>query len=125
MKQAIAIVLLFAAALPLTAGKKKPKGTMYRKADQKVEIAGAPASLGTADRKCENYAWAAIVETMMRAQQVPIKQDDWAMRSSGGMKCNPALDDYAQRAQSINGDYTLDGGKKVRIHADFGGMQPD
>src|SRR4051812_22345420 len=102
MKRVLLIMLLL--VLPATAGKKKPMGTMYRKPNQKVEIANAAAALGAAHRKCENYAWAAIVETMARAQEVPIAQDEWAMRTSGGEKCYPSLDDYAQRAQALNGN---------------------
>jgi hypothetical protein len=117
MRRLLAILLLL--TLPAAAGKKKSLGTMYTKAGQKVEITNVAAALGVANRKCENYAWAAIVETMMRAQQVPIKQNDWALRTSGGEKCFPSLDDYAQRSEALNGDYTLDDGRKIRIHADY------
>jgi hypothetical protein len=117
MRRTLAILLLL--TLPAAAGKKKSMGTMYTKPGQKVEIANVEASLGMANRKCENYAWAAIVETMMRAQQVPIKQNDWVLRTSGGEKCFPILDDYAQRADALNGDYTLNDGRKIRIHADY------
>jgi hypothetical protein len=125
MKRVLIFVLLF--SLPLAAGKKKSLGTMYRKADQRVELANAAETLGAAHRKCENYAWAAIVEAMMRQQQVPITQETWAERTSGGMKCYSTLDDYSSRAQALNGDYTLDSGRKVRIHADFiaGSASPD
>lgn len=117
MRRLLAIILLL--TLPASAGKKKSLGAMYTKPGQKVEIANVEAMLGVANRKCENYAWAAIVETMMRAQQVPITQNDWVLRTSGGEKCYPSLDDYAQRADALNGDYTLNDGRKVRIHADY------
>ncbi len=117
MKRALAILLLL--TMPAFAGKKKSMGTLYTKPGQKVEIANIGAELGVANRKCENYAWAAIVETMMRAQQVPITQKDWVLRTSGGEKCFPTLDDYMQRAAALNGDYTLNDGRKIRIHADY------
>lgn len=121
------VLILLLLVSTTEAGKKKPMGNMMRKPDQKVEINNAGAALGTANRKCENYVWAAIVETMMRGQQVPIPQNDWAERTSNGMRCYPSLDDYAQRAQALNGDYTLNDGKKVHIHAEFfpGTPQPD
>jgi hypothetical protein len=118
------LLLLLLLSLPLFAGKKKGMGVMYRKSGQKVEIANAAASLSTAHKKCENYAWAAIVETMMHVQQVGLKQEDWAVRTSHGDRCYPSLDDYAQRADALGGDYTLDGGRKVRIHADYAAPQP-
>lgn len=125
MRRWLCILLLI--TVPAVAGKKKPMGTLFRKADQRVEIANADAALNPANRKCENYAWAAIVESMMLAQRVAISQDDWAIKTSNGMKCFPALDDFAQRAAELNGDYTLSDGKKVRIHADFidGTPSPD
>jgi len=122
MRRLILILLLL--SLPASAGKKKGMGTVYRKLGQKMEIANASAGLPRAQRKCENYAWAAIVETMFRAQNVAIPQQDWAVRSSNGDRCYPALDDYPQRAESIVGDYTLDGGRKVRIRADYAVPQP-
>ena len=118
MRRIFAALLLLALLSP-AAGKKKPMGAMYRKPDQKVEIANASASLATAHHKCENSAWAAIVETMMHAQQVNISQDEWSSRTSNGDKCFPALDDYPRRADALNGDYALDGGRKVRIHAEY------
>ena len=80
MKRALILVLFL--ALPLVAGKKKSMGTMYRKADQKIELANAAETLGAAHRKCENYAWAAIVEAMMRRQQVPITQETCLLYTS-------------------------------------------
>src|SRR5437667_3855180 len=94
------LVILLLLSLPLSAGKKKGMGVMYRKPGQKMEIPNAAAALAPAHRKCENYAWAAIVETMMHAQQVGLKQEDWAVRTSNGDRCYPSLDDYAQRADS-------------------------
>ena len=117
MRRWLCILLLM--TMPVFAGKKKPMGALFRKADQRVEIPNADVTLNPAKRKCENYAWAAIVESMMLAQRVSISQDDWAIKTSNGMKCFPALDDFAQRATELNGDYTLSDGKKVRIHADF------
>lgn len=94
-------------------------GAMYRKPDQKVEVANASVLLAAAHRKCENSAWAAIVESMMHVQQVNISQDEWSSRTSNGDKCFPTLDDYSRRAAALNGDYALDGGRKVRIHAEY------
>src|SRR5438270_7319813 len=123
MRHLILILLLL--SLPASGGKKKGMGTVYRKLAQKMEIANASAGLARAQRKCENYTWAAIVESMFRAQNVAISQQDWSVRSSNGDRCYPALDDYAKRADSISGDYTLEGARKVRIHADYADAHPD
>jgi hypothetical protein len=112
------LILFLLLTLPV-AGKKKPMGAMYRKPDQKVEIPNASAALAVAHRKCENFAWGAIVESMMHVQQVNISQDEWSSRTSDGDKCFPALDDYSRRASALSGDYALDGGRKVRIHAEY------
>jgi len=113
--------LVLMVLLPAVAQKasKNGYGNFYRKPNQKVEIAGASAALSIAHRKCENYAWAAIVEVMMRAQQVNIPQDEWATRTSSGMKCFATLSDYPERAAAITNDYALDGGRKVHIEAEY------
>jgi hypothetical protein len=121
MPRALLIATLLLTLLPAAAQKKNKKGygTFYRKADQKVELVNADTALQTAHRKCENYAWAAIVDAMMRAQDVRIPQDDWATNTSAGMKCFPSLTDYPERALAISKDYTLDGGRKVHIDATY------
>jgi hypothetical protein len=114
-------LFVFLVLLPAAAQKKNKNGygNFYRNPNQKVEIAGASAALAMAHRKCENYAWAAIVEAMMRAQEVKISQDDWASRTSSGMKCFSTLNDYPERALAITDDYVLDSGRKVHISADY------
>jgi hypothetical protein len=122
------IATLSLTLLPAAAQKKNKNGygNFYLKPNQKVEIAKADAALQPARRKCENYAWAAIVETMMRAQDVKIPQDDWATKTSAGMKCFPSLNDYPDRALAITDDYALDGGRKVHIEATYSvGSLPD
>ncbi|MCU1283853.1 MAG: hypothetical protein JWO13_203 [Acidobacteriales bacterium] len=114
-----ALLLITSLAVYAQKPNKNGYGNFFRKADQKVEIAAAPATLQTAHRKCENYAWAAILESMMRAQAVNIPQDDWAIRTSNGMKCFPTLNDYAERALAITADYALDGGRKVHIDGSY------
>src|SRR5258706_16198080 len=110
MLRRLLITTLLLLLLPAAAQKKNKKGygTFYRKADQRVEIVNADTTLQMAHRKCENYAWAAIVDAMMRAQDVKIPQDDWASNTSAGMKCFPSLTDYSERALAISTDYTLD-----------------
>src|SRR5437879_11860598 len=115
------LFLILLALLPAAAQKKNKNGygNFYRNPNQKAEIAGAATALGTAHRKCENYAWAAIVETMMRAQEVKLLQDDLASNTSSGMKCFSTLSDYPERAAAITNDYVLDGGRKVHINAEY------
>jgi hypothetical protein len=121
MSRRLLIAIILLALLPAHAQKKNKRGygTFYRKSDQKVELANADTTLQMAHRKCENYAWAAIVDAMMRAQDVKIPQDDWATNTSAGMKCFPSLTDYPERALAISTDYTLDGGRKVHIDATY------
>jgi hypothetical protein len=118
-RMAIPGVLLLAMLLSASAqDNKKQKGEMYKRLDQIVEIADAPAKAATASKNCTNYAWAAGVETMLKAQGFPMKHEDLVMKASGGMKCyqNEAWD-FAETTKFISGEYVPFPSQKRRVEA--------
>lgn len=71
-----------------------------------------------AQRPCANWAWAAALETLLRRQDVDLKQEYWVVKAYGGAVCRepgapPAL------ARAVTGNYTLDDGRKVRLEAEY------
>ncbi|MGH8700973.1 MAG: hypothetical protein ACREVR_07320 [Burkholderiales bacterium] len=96
------------------ADKKKP--AFYLRAGQKAEIAGFTAV--TAEQKCPNWAWAAGVETLLRAQDVAIRQQHWVYKANAGDVCVP-LGNWESLARLIPGEYQLDDGRKVRLEARY------
>jgi len=81
---------------------------------QIVDIAGL--SSATASQKCENWAWAAGLETILHTQNVDLKQKYWVIKADGGEVCKDSFD-LSSLPQYINGEYVLDDGRHVRLEA--------
>ena len=84
--------------------------------DQQVELAEL-LSMAPAKQKCENWAWAAAVESILRAQKVPLAQSYWVTKADGGEVCKESATDLNALPKLINGSYVLDDGRKVRLVA--------
>jgi hypothetical protein len=114
----VAIVLLLIACAA-SAGDKRGK---YRilKLDGKAIIPAAAAQAVPAQRPCESYAWAAALETILRARGVIIPQQQWAIRANGGDACMDSTPDYPELiAKYINGDYTPAAGQRIHLEGSF------
>jgi len=75
-----------------------------------------PAALKTPPKEvCESDTWAAGITLMLRAQGVPNDENFWGLKVLGG-PC-AFVPPAATMAKSIDGDYSLDDGSKIRIHA--------
>ena len=96
----------------------QPKGGVSKmlRPDQKVELAEL-LSMAPAKQKCENWAWAAAVESILRAQEVPLAQSYWVTKADGGEVCKESATDLSALPKLINGSYVLDDGRKVRLVA--------
>jgi hypothetical protein len=110
--------ILLSLAVALAAKQKPPQS--YVKPDQFVEIANAPQTFAVADKpQCANYGWAAAVNTLLAADKVKKPQSYWVVKTSGGDRCFPQIDDPAAFTKAITGDYTLDDGRRIKISAEF------
>ncbi len=108
-----ALILALLLALPLAAGKK-PKGVpMARLPEQTIDIPSL--SLPGAAQPCTNYAWAVAVETMLRAQNVPLDQHYWVQKANGGELCIEPAPNLERLTRALNGNYTLNDGRKVKL----------
>lgn len=117
--QLLSVSLLFAflaAALPDQGNQKLPG--YYLKQDQTVDLA-SDTKLITAKQSCENWGLAAGIETMLRQQNVPLSQNFWVMRLSGGELCLPDLPGMEAVAHVVNNEFVLDDGRHVRLEARF------
>jgi hypothetical protein len=95
-------------------GTPLPRPDVKLNPDQNVDIAGLASA--TASQKCENWAWAAGLETILRTQNVDLKQKYWIIKADGGEVCKDSFD-LNSLAQYINGEYVLDDGRHVRLEA--------
>jgi hypothetical protein len=84
--------------------------------DQKVELADL-LSIAPAKQKCENWAWAAALESVLKAQKVSLEQSYWVMKADGGEVCKESATDLSTLPKLIDGSYILDDGRKVRLVA--------
>ena len=114
---AILCVLLL---LPATA-QKKARPQFMRKPGETAVALEVPKIFVAADQRCDNYAWAASVEMVLKSRQVNIPQRDWVMKAYGGYKCISPLSTqaYTELQQYINGDYALTPERRVRIETEF------
>ena len=110
---AVVAALIFAGAAPSPAAKKKAKIPLLLNAGVTAELPTPAAA--TAAQKCENWAWAAGVETLLRAQGVALDQHYWVQKSDGGEICLETLASLEQLARVVSGEYVLDDGRKVRL----------
>lgn len=120
------VCLGLAILLPCSAAGAKKKGLPeYVNPDQHVEIAGAETDFSAATRNCLNYGWAAGIETMLRSYRVKMSQADLVTKASGGEKCILDIGDYEPLVRSVEGDYTPEANRRIKISAEFQAGPPE
>jgi hypothetical protein len=72
-----------------------------------VEETVNPVVITPAKQNCENWSFAAAVQSVLKAQDVPLGQEHWVTKLSGGDACDSALRDPQQLKRSVEGDYRL------------------
>jgi hypothetical protein len=112
------VALLVFLSIPLDAAKKKPVVNWVRRPAQSVRLAQMP--LVVAKQKCENWAWAASLEAMLRLQDAPIPQEYWIQRLNHGEVCLPRAESFENLARFLESDsYVLDNGHKLRLQVQY------
>lgn len=103
------------------AQKNKPRPEYMKKPDQEAIALPVPKTYVAAAEPCDNYAWAAVVETLLKHKTINITQREWVMKAYGGYRCISPLSvaDYTGLLRYITGDYTPTPERKVRIEAEF------
>jgi hypothetical protein len=112
----VVLLLIAAVAAPSPAAKKKGIPLLLN-VGVMAELPSPPAA--SVAQKCENWAWAAGVEAILRIQDVPLDQHYWVLKSDGGEVCLESLAPLEQIARVINGEYVLDDSRKVRLEARY------
>jgi hypothetical protein len=117
LRFALALLLTLAVAAPLPAAKKKRVNPVPLRLGL---TEGLPSLAVTAPaQKCENWAWAAGVEAILRTQNVPLDQHFWAQKADGGEICLETLRPLADLARVVDGEYVVDVGRKVKLEARY------
>jgi len=84
--------------------------------EQTTEIADLTSA--TAKQKCENWGWAAGVETILKEQGVNIPQNYWVIKADGGEVCKEEMPKLEALSKVITGAYRLDDGRQVRLEVE-------
>jgi len=115
-------VIVFCLVLSLSADDKKKLPQSHIKPGQTAELDGA--KLVTARQNCENWAVAAGLETMLRAQDVALDQNFWVMRISGGELCTADVPSAELLSHIVNKEFVLDDGRHVQLELQYLGGVP-
>ena len=110
-------LLLFVLVAPADEQKKLKGLPLAVKPAQEEHIADLVVT--AAGQKCDNWSWAAGVETLLKRRDVDLEQQFWLLRAYAGTVCISPLGDVEKLASAINGEYVLDDGRKVRLVARF------
>lgn len=113
----IAILILLAAFMAVATAADKKKQTFYDKPDQKADL--HEITLARAKQKCENWALAAGLETMLAQQKVALDQVFWIRRLYYGELCVEKIPSMERLAQAVNQEFVLDDGRHVRLEMHF------
>lgn len=111
------IVCLVLCWLVCSLAADKKKQTFYVKTDQTADLHSV--TVATAKEKCENWAMAAGLETLLARQKVALDQTFWVRRMYYGELCVEKIPSIERLAQAINQDFVLDDGRHVRLEMHF------
>jgi hypothetical protein len=114
-----ALAFLCAVAVPASSQifHKKKKSYPPFAAHQGLTADLKTMPLVVAKQKCANWAWAAALETVLRAQGVPLDQTFWVLRLNHGELCLDTPGAPEDLIRYLERDpHVLDDGRKVRLH---------
>jgi hypothetical protein len=112
----LAIVITAIAWLLSASAENKKAVPLTRHAGLSASV--AKLEFVSADQACENFAWAATLETILRAQNVTLNQEYWINQADSGVCLDktPAVEELARLVQH---DYQLDDARKVHLYAHY------
>ena len=115
MQRFLQVGRLFVVLL-LFASSAEPQGYTYP--NQKLDF---PTDLkySTARQSCQNWAFAAGLEMLLKRHNVPLDQTYWVQRLNGGDSCLDRLPSIERLKEVMNKEFALDDGRHVRLEAQF------
>jgi len=114
--------LCLTAALSLSAGDKKKPNGFYQHPGLTADL--EKPSLTIAQQKCENWAVAAGLETILKSQGVSLSQSFWVMRLNSGELCVDGMPSMEKLADTVNHEFVLDNGRHVQLELQFSAGAP-
>jgi hypothetical protein len=110
---ALCIALL--AASGASHAKKYASNILQQLPQGSVTVEGLTPA--TPSQKCENWLWAAEVETILKTQKIDLPQTYWVQKANLGEVCVDAPVELEAIASLIERDYQLEDGSKFHLTA--------
>ena len=79
----------------------------------------ADVKYSTARQNCQNWAFAAGLETMLKRHNVSLDQTYWVQHLNGGEFCIDELPGIEALKRVMNKEFSLEGGRHARLEAQF------
>jgi hypothetical protein len=112
------LLIAFASVTALHAQSKPKKSfSLTQVPDQWAQVRGVPDVIAL--QKCENWAWAADVEAILKKDNVTLDQKYWIDKLNGGSVCQPTVGPPEYLPHVIDGDYTLPDGRKFKLESHY------
>jgi hypothetical protein len=96
-------------------GRSSPKGTHSVQETPGITIEIPDAAVHPAQQPCQNWTWAAAVETLIAPYSVPLTQDEMVTRVEGGSVCKDQSPNFERMSRALAGNLYLEDGHKVTL----------
>ena len=111
----IAVTIALLAVAEWSHAKKNGSNILQQLPQGSVTVEGLVIS--TPKQNCENWLWAAEVETILKTQKIDLPQTYWITQANLGEVCVDAPVDLEAIASLIERDYQLEDGSKFHLTA--------
>jgi hypothetical protein len=109
--------MLAACSLLAFAEKKKQVRIGYQLRPDQQAVIEHP-QIVTAERRCENWVWAAALDSLLKAKGSATGQEYQVLRLYGGTPCME-VKSYSELADKISHEYVLDDGRRFLLQATY------
>ncbi len=114
-KKVLGVFLLLSCVHVPSHAKKSASNILQQLPQGYVSIEGLAAV--APKQKCENWLWAAEVETILKTQNIDLPQTYWVQQANLGEVCVDTPVDLESIASLVDRDYQLDDGSKFHLTA--------
>jgi len=105
------------ASVSAFAEKRKPVRIDYQLKPNQQAVIEHP-QIVTAERACENWIWAAALDSLLKAKGSATGQEYQILRLYGGTPCT-GVKSYSELADKISHEYVLDDGRRFLLQAQY------
>jgi hypothetical protein len=111
------LLCTLAGSIRVSAEKRKPVRIDFQlKPNQQATI--EHPEIAAAEKRCENWIWAAALDSLLKAKDSATGQEYQILRLYGGTHC-AGVKSYSELADKISHEYLLDNGRRFLLQANY------